>query len=367
MSEFDLRLVSWKGGIVAAIIASVKYLLVPFILLSVLVSIFRSGHQDWADLFIDLQMVVILFSPVLIGLAFFKGMYPRGSYSRAAFAVLALPVLLIFAYSLLLNGRVGAALADEGVDLDMLLLFYFAFAAAFLGLLVELGDFVDNRRTFLFKKVERVGGPSPMERVPEDPAKHRIWHDFRLRYGRWRPGFLESKRTLLRFVVWPTIVFLVMASVVSKINESVPVDIQNTLESTAALLMLIGVPLVVLAFFKGFYPKGSLSRFVPWVLMVAFICLWIWTATLGGVASVEVMDMATLRMDFSKIIYLFILAAALWAVYALVEMISYRPDWRRNNFYPVEESKVKERRDLEKAKRRMEKERRREAKRQGKG
>lgn len=367
MSEFDLRLISWKGGIVDAIVASVKYLVIPFLLLAMLISVFRTGHRDWADLCIDLQMVVIIFSPVLIVLAFFKGIYPRGSYSRAAFAVITLPVLLIFTYSLLLNGKVGDTLGAEGIDLDMMLLFYFAFAVASLGLLAELGDFADNRRTFLFKKAEKIGGPSPMERMPEDPSKHRIWHDFRLRYGRWRPGFRESKATLLRFVVWPSIIFLVLAGVISKLNETVPVDLQDTLQNTATLLMLIGIPLVALAFFKGFYPKGSLPRFVFWASMVAVICVWIWFITLGGVATLEVADMAKVRMDYSKLVYLFILAAALWAVYALVEMLSYRPDWRRNNFYPVEEGKVKERRDLEKAKRRIEKERRREAKRQGKG
>ncbi|OPY32629.1 MAG: hypothetical protein A4E32_01211 [Methanomassiliicoccales archaeon PtaU1.Bin124] len=367
MSEFDPRLIVWKGGIVPAFSAAVRYLLVPFILFYILARVFNGfDRPDWSDIFDDLQTIVLLFSMPLIVLAFLRGLYPRGSYSRFTFAVIALPVVVFMAYSMLLGGRIQDLLAQDGLDMDLMLLFYFAFIGAVLGLLVHLGDFIDERYNFLVLRSRLLATPAPPARVARDPAKHRTWHDFLPRYGRYRPGFKESKGAFTRFIVWPTIIFLAAAAILVKVNDSLPVDFDLALKDTASLLIVIGVPLAALAFFKGFYPKGSVSRFAFFAAMALLTCLWIWYAALGGVASVDMTGMASVKVDYSLFILLFILAAALWALYALVEMISYRPDWRRNGFYPVEDAKIKEQKDLDKARKRMEKQKKAEEKRQGK-
>ena len=241
-----------------------------------------------------------------------------------------------------------------------MVLFYFAFGGAVLGLLIQMGDFLDERYNFLTLRSRLLRLPAPVPRKAEDPLRHRFWHDLRLRYGRYAPGFKESKSAFTKFMVWPTIIFLAAAAVLVRVNDALPIDFGLELRNTASLLIAIGLPLTVLAFFKGFYPKGSVSRMVFFAAMALITCLWIWYAALGGIATVNMADMASVRVDYGQLLLLFILAAGLWAVYAVVEMVSYRPDWKRNGFYPVVDAEVKQRKDLEKAKRRMERQQRKQ-------
>jgi hypothetical protein len=90
--------------------------------------------------------------------------------------------------------------------------------------------------------------------------------------------------------------------------------------------LLIGIPIAILSFFRGFYPKGSISRFTFGAIVVVLACLWIWSVTRGGALALE-FDQFGLSISFTGLVLLFILAAALKGVYYLAEMFSYRREW----------------------------------------
>ncbi len=49
------------------------------------------------------------------------------------------------------------------------------------------------------------------------------------------------------------------------------------------VLLILGILCItILSFFRGFYPKGSISRFTFGAIITVLICLWIWMVTMGG-------------------------------------------------------------------------------------
>ncbi len=73
-----------------------------------------------------------------------------------------------------------------------------------------------------------------------------------------------------------------------------------------------GLFMVGLAFFKGFYPKGSVSRMTFWLGLVAVVCLWIWFFLFGGSLIIDIADMVELSVGFTPIVLILMFAAALW-------------------------------------------------------
>jgi hypothetical protein len=364
MSEFNPKLGSFRSGTIAAVLGMVKYLLAPMLIFYLLSIVMKgmgtSETLEWSRIFVEMEMVTLMFAPMLVLFSFLSGFYPSGSYSRATFAILRVPILAVFGFSLLLDGRVQTALEGQGIDLDLVLLFYFFLAILALRMMRDVGELIDNRRDLLRLSALRLGTKEPMPEVLEDAKGHRLRHDLRLRYGRYVPGFKEAQRSLSRFIIWPMIIFMLITTVLANVAESSPVGFQLDLRSTSDILWMIGLPLVVLGFFKGFYPKGSVSRLAAWMAMVALIALWIWYFTLTGMVEATLVDMATIDLDYRAIVFLFIIAEALWALYALVEMISYRPDWKANNFRPVDEARSQKDRELRKVQRRLDRQRAKE-------
>jgi hypothetical protein len=104
---------------------------------------------------------------------------------------------------------------------------------------------------------------------------------------------------------------------------------QIGLEEAINAVVIIGTPIVVLSFFRGYYPRGSISRFTFGAIVVALICLWIWFVTRGGALTLE-FEQFGLSLSFTGLVLLFIFAAALKGVYYLAEMLSYRQEWLRS-------------------------------------
>lgn len=362
MSEFNPKLGSFLSGTVAAIIGLIKYVAVPSLIFFILPIMLKGMGEAsvWSPILQEMGTLTLIFAPLLVLFSFLHGFYPSGSYSRVVFAIICVALLAAYGFSLLLDGRVQSAFHDQGIDINVMLLFYFLLISLALALMCIIGELFDGRRDFQRLSAVRLGTKEPSPDVLENVNEHRVLHDFRLRYGRYVPGFNEARRSLSRFIIWPVVMFMIITAALVKFNELSSVGFEQDLTSTTDILWLIGVPLVVLGFFKGFYPKGSLSRMVAWMIMAALICMWIWYFTLTGIVNVSLIDLATVDLDFRWIVILFMIAAALWALYALVEMFSYRQDWMANNFHPVDEARAKKDRELRKAQRRMERQRSKE-------
>lgn len=365
IGEFDRKHFSpVKGGITATVHA-LKYLAIPYILFTVGLMALAGldGPQRVADLLREMQTLVLIFGIVLTALGFFKGAYPKGSYSRFLFGITASVLVIVYVFSLLLDGRTEEVIAREAFELDLYQIFVLFFFPALLAVLMQFGEFADHRRPFL----EKEGTIAVKER--EDPKDRRFYHDFRLRYGSLYNGLKLARSTLIGFVIIPLIIVILMKAGFSSLNVEEVDSMMSNLDDISAYMVMLGVPMAALAFFKGFYPKGSLSRSIPAVIMVLITLYWIWVIGLGGKFIFDSIEEISLELDFSKLLLLIMVGTALWIVYYVLELLLYRPEWKDAGFpkdLPEERKARKEAQRKAKEERKAAKEKAKEEKRAAK-
>ena len=360
MDEFSLKFGTLRKGLTAAVIASLKFLLLPVLILSILMSMGEGASdevlQTWSQLFADWRMYFLMFSPAIVGLAFMYGFYWKGSYSRAIMGIFKAPVMATLGYMLILGGGLQAAMDSVEVEMDLMLPLYLMLVMIGFGLLFIVGEFYDYRMEYRQKRLAKLGQPPLPDEPREDPELHRWSHDFKLRYGLWSSGFKAARKSFSGYILWPMLLFAIIAAVLVRVNDALPVDLSTEMMTVSGMILLVGLVLVALSFFKGFYPKGSVSRMTFWLFSVAVICWWLWTITMGGKMVLDVADMITLNVNYQTLVLLFMLVASLWGVYAVAEYFSYRNDWAENDYRPVKEEEAKRNKELRKARLKAEKE-----------
>ena len=367
MNEFKLELGSLSRAIWGAVLGLVQYIIVPFLIFLVLGSMlnaFNSASVKYlAQLFADYRTFILLFGAALTVLAGLKGFYPRGSVSRLTFDLAMIPFYALMVWAFDLGGRMGPAFNAAGFPFKLDLVLWLLTLFIVFKSLYKLAEFIDFRRPFLEWLARAYPGVTwPKPALVEDPQNHRLWQDFRPRYGRFLPGMAEANKALLKFVIIPLLFIIVLGAVIQS-SQGMLQGLANgmgggntdgllglgsaTLDRLANLLLFIGLPIAGLSFFKGFYPKGSVSRLAFALVVVGLICAWIFIAALGGHISVSMDVMNTdihLNLNFEPLLWLFIIAAALWGIYWAVEAFIYRKDWKQNGFRPVDDALLRQQR-----------------------
>ncbi len=352
MSDLSPRYSSLVKGLFGSAKALALFIIIPIVLILVASSLLEgTGDRSLADLdraLLALETTFLIFGLILAVISFFNQFYPAGSWSRMLFGEIRAVVEIVLGFVLFSGSGLHDALSTAGPDIDLMSLFYLLVVLIGLGMLYLVGEWADFHQKWLKAKAAIDGTPYlPKQTVPEDPKAHRPWHDFRLRYGRYTNGIGMARGAMLRFVIVPVAIVIIVQSLISSMGNAMTDQLTNTLASTMTLLFLVGIPIAILSFFKGFYPKGSVSRMGFSMVIVALLDLWIWYATLQGRFQAD-LGSIQVNVDYQPYILLLILGVSLWALYYLVEMISYRKDWIAQGFQPVNEKKAAERRRIEK-------------------
>jgi len=128
----------------------------------------------------------------------------------------------------------------------------------------------------------------------------------------------------VKFVVIPAAVLLIIPMVAG--SEAVEMAERLGLNAVMSSVLMAGIPIAVLSFFRGFYPKGSIPRAIMGVGVAALTGLWLWLVTQGGLLTIDLGE-AGATVDFSGFIYLLLAGAALKGLYYVAEMSSYRKEW----------------------------------------
>ncbi len=328
VGEFDWKHANVGQGAVSAVLHALKYLVILLILVSVgLMLLARDdGPARFRSVLQEMQFLVLVFGLVLTMLGFFRGAYPKGSYSRLTFGMSVAVLAIIYVFMLLLGGGLQEAIAHDLFDLDLKLIFTLYFVSAMFTVFMQLGEFVDHRHPWL------EGSAQIAAQEKEDPAQHRWFHDFRLRYGSLFNGLKLSRSTLVGFVLLPLIFIIILRGALSSLGSEEVDAMLSSLDEVAAFMLLLGLPLTALAFPKGFYPKGSFSRFLPAMAMVLISLYWIWVLGMEGKFALDVMEEVSINLDYSALLLLIMAGTALWFVYYVLELWLYRPEWKEGGF-----------------------------------
>jgi hypothetical protein len=149
--------------------------------------------------------------------------------------------------------------------------------------------------------------------------------EFDLKIGSWSKGTVAAVLGGLKYLIVPVIILIFSTSLITDTGGQEIADQLGLGEIMSAVIM-VGIPITIVSFFRGYYPKGSVSRLTFGIIVVALVCLWIWLVTRGGNLALE-FDQFGLGLVVTGFVLLFILAAALKAGLYLAEYFSYRKEW----------------------------------------
>ncbi|MBI0584229.1 MAG: hypothetical protein ISF22_08395 [Methanomassiliicoccus sp.] len=159
-------------------------------------------------------------------------------------------------------------------------------------------------------------------------------NEFSLKGGSVGRGVAASVLAGIKYLLVPILVITIFSAVLAQAEvENIDLEGQLDLGRIMDFVIYLGTPIVVLSFFRGYYPKGSVSRFTFGVAAAALACVWIWLVMMGGNLALE-FDQFGMSIAFVGFVLLFILAAALGGVYCLAEMLSYRREWLASQEMP---------------------------------
>ena len=354
-ADFDPHSGKFEGGFKEAQTALLEFIVVPVIIAIIFVAVLASFSNPTTDSFADLVErlgnVFVLYGIPIVAFAFGKGFYPRGCLGRLAFALLMIACVTVLAFALLLGGDLEQAIRDAGLPLDLDALWALLLALILFHGLTQAAELLDHRRGW------KIGiGRKVKERVEEE--RHSPFLDFRIRYGRCVSGMREATKALKRYMIWPSVIVLILIAVLEMVIAQLGVNqlsvLLDALRSITGVLLLFLVPIVVLTFLRGFYPKGSFSRLTfAWTMCIA-LAYWIWSITLQGKVGTEISMQQMLLgvdLDLSGIILIFVALELLWGLYYSVEFLSYRRSWIENRYQPVDEGIKRAKKERRKAQR----------------
>lgn len=167
--------------------------------------------------------------------------------------------------------------------------------------------------------------------------------DLSLKNGSFGKGIVGMLAAALVFLIIPVsvatlgmhVLELAMADISS--YSELPLDadalaaLQNELIWFRDKVILYSIPIIILAFPKGFYPKGNFGRVPFGILQSVTIALWIWYITNGGilpinvdipleiVSGVDATATVSVNLILTGFIYLFMLVAIAKGGYYFVE------------------------------------------------
>ncbi|MDD1772166.1 MAG: hypothetical protein LUQ09_04530 [Methanomassiliicoccales archaeon] len=274
----------------------------------------------------EMQPLVLIFGIVISAVGFFKGAYPKGSYSRLTFATAVAILTILYVWSLLLGGGLQEAVNDEIFELDLMSLFMLYMVGALFNTFLPLAEFIDHRHAWL----ERSEQVAPREKESADG--HLWYHDFHLRYGSMFNGIVLSRRSANKFVIVPLIVIILLKAGLTSLDIDEIDALTSSLDDAYYVMLYLGLAITAISFFKGFYPKGSFSRFLPALIVVLISMYWVWTIGLEGKFVIDAADVVTFTLDYTGILLLMVCGTGLWGVYYAVELWTYRREWKEGGF-----------------------------------
>ncbi len=328
--DFNLRTGKLGNGAKAAKRAYVGWLLVPFIILSILSGVLDDMTQIANNVALAQEIgkiasAIAPFALIVIALSFVWGFYPRGSFGRLTFGILKVPFILLFVNAIFLGGALEQALWNSDLKITLapvieLFLIYAALVA-----LIPVCELIDYRREWKFKVGRKL--------KPLSAPEKGILTDFKLRYTRFVEGAKNARRTFRSYIIIPVLFVLVFRAVLTSLNEPILNQAIQGLQDLDTTVLLIGVVLVVVQFCRGSYRAGSFSRLCFGLIATGFIVLWTYTFVKGMTeinTLISVPD-TPVQFDLAPFLQIFLIIMLIWSalvgVRYLIEYGRHRNQW----------------------------------------
>ena len=312
-----------KGTLSTAIITFITRLLffviIPVIFINFFISAAQGNQSPDVPAFVaamqQLRLIIIAFGTVLSIVAGLWDYHLRHSRARLYFGIIGSVLLAVYAFAVLLTGPFSDALAALGWRFPLWIAFGIVAYRATRNALKFLRDyeFFSERAKKKQAKEEKI--------APIKPTLGR--GEFTFKIGSNTSAASSAEKYIksmitpipfwLLFIIW----FL---SVLGFGTTDIENSFLNVLEAMAGLFLLVGIPLTVLVWFKGFYPKGTQSRMIfDLAKSILFILLIYWIFVASGLPKLITDNGIALS------VYPLILAILIWA---FVDVLSVGAEYR---------------------------------------
>jgi hypothetical protein len=258
----------------------------------------------------------------------------RRTKARLYLGLLYVATLVVYAAALFLAGPMSDALGALGWDYPMLLPFVSAL-------------FVISAIAFRFLREYRYFSSTNAAGQGEEWRPELGWGEFDLRVGDTVPGLASAERYILRNLLRTQLILIVLIGflyICGFDRSGIEGRFLQVVMDITALFLFMGIPLVILAFFKGYYPKGTRSRvFFNLATSLLYLFLLFWVFVGSG------LDQFLLDNGLNVPLFPMALAIVIWAaievLLANAEFDEERANWLQSAGHtpPVKAPPVKKR------------------------
>ncbi len=301
-------------ALITAIVRAVLFIVVPVLLIALLLS--GANTDQTISGLQEVRTNVLIFGSALVVISFAWAYHLRSTKARLLFGLIGAGLLVVYGFAVFLTGGFNKAMDGLGWTLPGVMLFgiacYFALGSA----LKFVRDYQFFRKALI---------RSEQKEVVFKPTLG--WGEFDLRLGSISSASSVAYIFIRRVVVRFSVIILLIAWLLSFTGfGSNPAEsgYLNILVNMVGIILLVSIPMTIFAWFKGFYPKGTISRTVADVALslslVLLIFLLFAQSGLTQAARSTGSDFPLLPIG---------LALALWAAIGVLRAIGEYRDERR--------------------------------------
>ncbi|MDW5562799.1 MAG: hypothetical protein SA339_06190 [Methanomassiliicoccus sp.] len=288
----------------------------------------------------NMVYLVLLFGSLLTVISFGRGFYPAGSLGRLLVGLLLVPGLFLYVFSTFLTPAVEDACRQAGLIIPFNLVVTLVIVSILFVGFLQVTEFIDARRAWLTSVGRRVKPLKPIKKMT------RI-QEFRFRFGSTYEGTRWARKGIVRYLYYTTIIIIVILTVIESTGYSIGgIDLSGldtNLRQTYIFIVLLAIPLAAARAIYGFYQAGSTSKLTFGLIMCLVGASYTYLALQGG-HIVRGGDLgrvkAGMAVDFTFIVYAFLIGWSIFVLMVLVEYLLYRREWVANDYHPVTSTEV---------------------------
>ncbi|HUL40277.1 MAG TPA: cell envelope integrity protein TolA [Methanomassiliicoccales archaeon] len=300
----------------------------PFliVLIVLLLSIFGFGDTSSTLKFLQfLEAIGAIF--LLVGipmtiLAFFVGFYPKGSISRSFCDLLNSILFILLIYWLFVASGLTELITNSGLIISMTPIILAILIWAAIDVIRVGAEYRDERRTW--KKSVGYDVPPKKKKFFQIPPESR-WYDFNPSIGKFSRGTVDAKREVFRFVTIPEVIILLVIGAAR--STSLTGDLFNIMETWSVNILIFGLLIAFITFWKGYFPPGTYSRLLFGLLLVPGLLLYVGGLELGGELN-DALKAIGLIVPMQLINLLIIIMVFFVGVLQFGEFGDYRRNWK---------------------------------------
>lgn len=147
-----------------------------------------------------------------------------------------------------------------------------------------------------------------------------------------KKAIISSIWSSISYIVIPIVIFSILSS---KLPKEISI---GDIKTTQMYILIFGLAIVICTFFKTYFEHGSILRLIFGILMISFICFWLFAILNGGIYDIA-FEENSFHIDFSKLVLLIVFVTSLKGVYLVAEFIFMRKKQleKPKEFQPLEQ------------------------------